>query len=178
MKGCAIHTHPHTWPPQHTHTYTHIRVHKLGSRIQHREQRSQNGLKVTIKLQFFAKLFNFERVLIKLFYWENLIFPKLCTCCPSRPMFMRRGCCGLCFWRKPTELARFFFLFFSFCLCGLFNCISFHKFSQQLFTFSLCSSSLISALLVLSTIYLFMKVSSSPDIILCGWLGLKHQLTN
>ena len=25
-------------------------------------------------------------------------------------------------------------------------------------------------------IYLFMKVSLSPDIILCGWLGLKHQL--
>ena len=23
-----------------------------------------------------------------------------------------------------------------------------------------------------------MKVSPSPDIILCGWLGLKHQLTN
>ena len=34
--------------------------------------------------------------------------------------------------------------------------------------FSLCSSNLISALLVLSTIYLLMKVSLSPDIILCG----------
>ena len=34
------------------------------------------------------------------------------------------------------------------------------------------------ALLVLSTIHLFMKVSPSPDIILCGWLGLKHQLTD
>ena len=31
--------------------------------------------------------------------------------------------------------------------------------------FSLCSSSLISALLVLSTLYLFVKVSFSPDII-------------
>ena len=28
------------------------------------------------------------------------------------------------------------------------------------------------------TICLIMKVSLSPDIILCGWLGLKHQLTN
>ena len=27
-------------------------------------------------------------------------------------------------------------------------------------------------------IFLFMKVSLSPDIILCGWLGLKNQLTN
>ena len=34
--------------------------------------------------------------------------------------------------------------------------------------FSLCSSGLISALLVLSTIYLFMKVSLSPDIIFYG----------
>ena len=41
-----------------------------------------------------------------------------------------------------------------------------------------CSYGLISALLVLSIIYLFMKASLSPDIILCGWLGLKHQLTN
>ena len=37
---------------------------------------------------------------------------------------------------------------------------------------------LISALLVLSTLYLFMNVSLSPDIILCGWLGLEHSLTN
>ena len=28
------------------------------------------------------------------------------------------------------------------------------------------------------TMCVFMKVSLSPDIILCGWLGLKHQLTN
>ena len=33
-------------------------------------------------------------------------------------------------------------------------CFSFHKFSLQLSAFSLCSSCLISALLVLSTIYL------------------------
>ena len=41
---------------------------------------------------------------------------------------------------------------------GPFNCISFHKFSRQFSVFFLCSSGLISALLVLSTIYLFMKV--------------------
>ena len=40
------------------------------------------------------------------------------------------------------------------------------------------SSGHISALLVLSTVYLFMKVSLSPDITPNGWLGLKHQLTN
>ena len=58
-----------------------------------------------------------------------------------------------------------------------FNFISFHNFFQ-LSVFSFCSSGLISALLVLSTTYLFMKVSLSPDIILCSLLGLKHQLTN
>ena len=83
-------------------------------------------------------------------------------------------------WYKPTQLA-YFFLFCScicFYLCGTFNCISFHRFSWQLYTFQLCSSGLISALLVLLTIYLFMKVSFSPGIIHCGWLGSKHQLTN
>ena len=61
---------------------------------------------------------------------------------------------------------------------GPFTCISFHKFFRQLSAFSLCSSSFISALLVLSTIHLFIKLSFSPDIILCGWLGLKYQHTN
>ena len=37
--------------------------------------------------------------------------------------------------------------------------------------FSLCSSGLISALLVLWAIYLLMKVSFSPDIIHSGWVG-------
>ena len=41
--------------------------------------------------------------------------------------------------------------------------------------FSLCSSNPFSALLVLSTTYLFMKVSFSPQIIPSGWLGSKHQ---
>ena len=80
---------------------------------------------------------------------------------------------------KPAELAHSF-LFRScvyFCLCGPFNCIPFQKFSRQLSAFSLCSSGLISASLVLSTI-LFMKLSLSPDIILSGWLCLRHQLTN
>ena len=44
-----------------------------------------------------------------------------------------------------------------FCLHGPFNCISFHKFSRQLSAFSLCSSGLVSALLVLSTMYLMWK---------------------
>ena len=73
---------------------------------------------------------------------------------------------------KPTELAHscLFCSCVCFCLYGPFNCISFHKFSRQLSAFSLCSSGPISALLVLSTICLFLKVSfgPSPDVILCG----------
>ena len=66
-----------------------------------------------------------------------------------------------------------------FWLYGPFNCISFQNFSWQLFAFWLCSSDLIPpSLLVLSTVYLFMKVSLSPDVILCGWLGLKYQLAS
>ena len=89
------------------------------------------------------------------------------------------GCCCLCLWHKPSELAHSlsFWSCVCFCLYGPFNCISLHKFSWQLFAFSLCSSRLIFAFLVLSTLYLFTKVSLSPDMILCGWLGLKYQIT-
>ena len=78
-------------------------------------------------------------------------------------------------WKETTSAN--VFLSLSLSLCS-FHGISFHKFSQQLSVSSLCSSGLISALLVLSTTYLFTKVSFSPDVIICGWLGLKHQLTN
>ena len=104
-------------------------------------------------------------------------FPQLVlTGSPSRG----GGCYGLCQRHKPTELAHSFLVCSCvyFCLCGPFDCILFHKLSRQLSFFSFCSSRLISALLVLSTINLFRKVSFSPDIILCGWLGLKHLLTN
>ena len=56
----------------------------------------------------------------------------------------------------PTPFTLFLCLFLS---CGPFTRISIHKFSRQLSVFSLCSLSLISALFVLSTIYLFLKVS-------------------
>ena len=56
----------------------------------------------------------------------------------------------------PTPFTLFLCLFLS---CGPFTCISIHKFSRQLSVFSLCSPSLISASLVLSTVYLFLNVS-------------------
>ena len=107
-----------------------------------------------------------------------------CCYCYHRPVPAgspsRGGDVTVYIWHKPTERAHPF-LFYScvyFCLYGPFNCISFHKLSRKLSVFSLCSSDFISALLVLSTIYLFVKVSFSPDINPSGWLGSKHQLTN
>ena len=80
---------------------------------------------------------------------------------------------------QPSLPTPFLFCFcVYFCPYGPFNCISFHKLSRQVSAFSLYSSGLISAFLVLSTTYHFVKVSFSPDVILCGWLGLKRQLTN
>ena len=88
------------------------------------------------------------------------------------------GCCGLRLGHKPTELGHSF-LFCS-CVCfslyDPFNCISFHKFFRQLSVFLLCSSDLNSALLVLSTIYLFLKVSLSLDIIPRSWELRTHRL--
>ena len=87
-----------------------------------------------------------------------------------------------------TLFILFLCLFFCCCCChyGPFNCISFHKFFQQRSTFLLCSSGFISALLVLSTTYMYLKVSLALTTMaqgtdtwtnLCAWLGLKHLLT-
>ena len=105
-----------------------------------------------------------------------------CLSCYSVPMGSpsRGGDVMVYVWHEPAELAHSV-LFCScvyFCLYGPFNCISLHKFSRQLSVFSFCSCGLSSVYLLLSAIYLFMKVSFGPDIIPSGWLGSKHQLTN
>ena len=64
---------------------------------------------------------------------------------------------------QPSLPTPFFFFLFSsffcacvcFCLYGPFNCISCNKLSKQLSAFSLCSSGLISAVLVLSAFFFF-----------------------
>ena len=89
----------------------------------------------------------------------------VCVCGLHRLTFMWWRCCSLCLWYKPVKLAHSF-PFCScvcFCLYSPFNCISFHKFSRQQSVFSLCSSGPISALLVLSNIHLFMRVSLGPE---------------
>ena len=79
--------------------------------------------------------------------------------------------------KQPSLPAPFYSVLVSVSVFMALSTISFLKLSRQLSVFWLCSSSLISALLVLLSTYLFAKVSLSPDIILCGWLGLKHELT-
>ena len=80
---------------------------------------------------------------------------------------------------QPSLPTLFILFLCHYCLHGPFNCISFYNFSRQLSVLWLCSSGLTSALLVLSTINLFMKVSFSPDIITSGWLPQNtNQLTS
>ena len=106
-----------------------------------------------------------------------ILLEPICLVISTRGLtFTWWGCYALCFRHKPTVLAHSF-LFCVCCLYGPSNCISFPKFSRQLSAFLLCCSGYISALLFLSIIYLFMKVSFSPDIILCDLLGLKQQFT-
>ena len=76
-----------------------------------------------------------------------------------------------CQRHKPTELAHSFFFYSVLVSISVFMALStvFHSLnSPDNSPLSHCSSSLISAVLVLLTIYLFMKVSISPGIILCG----------
>ena len=82
----------------------------------------------------------------------------------------------LCFWHKPTELAHSF-IFCScvyFCLYDPFSCILFINSHNK----SLLSHSVLPMLFLpywsFQLYIFFMKVSFSPDIMLCGWLGLKH----
>ena len=81
----------------------------------------------TTKLQFFRSLHILQAQPVSL------------TRSPCGRTFSWWGCCGLCFWLKPSELALSFLLCSCvyFCLDDPFTCISFHKFSWQLPAFSL-----------------------------------------
>ena len=61
---------------------------------------------------------------------------------------------------------------------ALFNRISFHNFSRKLSAFSLFLPVLFLSYWSFQLHFIFMKVFLSPDIILCGWLGSEHELTN
>ena len=89
--------------------------------------------------------------------------------CPQGLTFTQWGRCSSCVCHRPARS----FLFCScvrFCLYGPFKLISFHKFSWQLSPSPLGSPGLISASLALSTMYLCMIVSFSPDIIVLSFM--------
>ena len=139
------------------------------------------------KMHFSQKCFLFSFFFFTFFFFflnEICVLLMGCAHCSVRKLskclvlhtsprgltFMWWGCYGLCHRHKPTELTHSF-LFCScvyLCLYGPFNCISFHAVSRQLSVFLLCSSGRISAVLVLSTTYLSMKISFSRDIIPSG----------
>ena len=122
-----------------------------------------------------------------------LLCPSLCVWCVIRELFNMHVCSSLCLSLPAGSPSRGGdvtvyvldinqqslptpFLFCScvcFCLYGPFNRISFPKFSRQLSAFSLCCSGLISALLVLSTIYLFFESLLQPWYNPLGLTGLK-----
>ena len=99
---------------------------------------------------------------------------------PRELTFTWWGCCTFYFWHKPTTFAHSVFILF---LCLFLSLWPF----QLYFIPSLLPTTLrfltlffrsYFCLLVLSTLYLCMAVSFSPDIIPSGWLGSNHQLTN
>ena len=75
---------------------------------------------------------------------------------PRGLTFLRWGCYGLSLTKTNQACLLVFIkqnsVLVSISVFMAFNCILFHKFSRQLCVFSLCSSGLISAFLVLSTI--------------------------
>ena len=99
-------------------------------------------------------------------FWPTVLRQRLVVDRPLGLTFTWRGCYSLCFTRKLTELAHsvLFCSCVCFCLYGRFNYISFHTFSRRLSAFSLCSSGVISAVLVLSTIQLiYISLWKSPS---------------
>ena len=68
---------------------------------------------------------------------------------------------------EPSLPTPFYSVLLSVAIFMALSTVSFHKFFRQLSAFSLFSFGLISAILVLSTMHLFMKVSLSPNGILC-----------
>ena len=124
----------------------------------------------------------------RLYMWNKLV-TTITFMGPRRLTFTWQGCCGLHFWHKPTLLVHSFY-------SGLVSISVFMALSTVFHSINSpdnppLSRSVLSVLFLpcwsfqlyiyigpFNYIYLFMKVSFCPGIILCGWLGLKHQLTH
>ena len=91
------------------------------------------------------------------------------TMCPRGLTFTWWGCCGLCFLHKPSELAHF--VYFVLMSVSVFMALSTVLYSINSPDNSQFSYSVLPILFLtfsaLSAIYLFMKVSLSPDVIPC-----------
>ena len=87
-------------------------------------------------------------------------------------------CYGLCLnTNQPSLPTLFYYVLVSVSVFAALSTV-FPINSPEKSAFSPGSSGLISTLSVFSTTYLCMKFSLSSDEILCGWPGLKHQLTD
>ena len=72
---------------------------------------------------------NYDAVYVRVTMLASIWLYHVMRMCPRGLTFTWWGCCSLCFWHKPTELAHLF-LFCScvcFCLYCPFNCISFNN---------------------------------------------------
>ena len=107
---------------------------------------------------------------------------SLCVAGPRGLTFTWWGCYGICLRHKPTELAHSFDSVPVFVSDFMALSTVFHSLNSP--NNSLLSASVLPVLFLpywsfqlyissWSTIYLFMKVSLAPDVILCGWLGSK-----
>ena len=101
--------------------------------------------------------FFYVSVLNAVFYADAPTSHHALSCVPADSPSRGGDAAVYVFITETNRACSLLFLFYScvyFCLYGPFNCNSFHTFSRQLSAFSFCSSGLISALLVLSPIYL------------------------
>ena len=112
-------------------------------------------------LMFTFQLFLTDRSILKqaectIFFRSKTVYQNaFMSVSPRSLTFTWWECYGLCLWHEPTELAHscLFYSCVNFSLYGPFDYISFHKF-LQLSVFSLCSTGLISASLVFSSMSL------------------------
>ena len=103
------------------------------------------------------------------------------TDCPGGLTFTWLGCYFLCLWHEPTQLAHSFLVGSCVCFC-LYVALSTVFHSMNFPSNSPRSHSVLPVLFLpywSFQLYISLKKSlPQPWYNLCGWLGLKHQLTN
>ena len=164
------------------------------------EQIPSTTQRKTVEAQWQWSLFRTIVTLARLFRtvvtlarrWAVGLAPRKCPTVPNKSFettkwdpferphgltFTWWGCCRLCLWHKlPSLPTPVYSVLVS---VSVFMGLSTVFYSINSLDNSPLSHFVLPVLfLPYSTIYLFMKVFLSPDIILCGWLRFKHQLTD